>query len=58
MIHLAEGKWVTDLSLLPGRYEYLFFVNGNYWTCDPKAREYASNPFGGYNSVLEVSTSS
>lgn len=56
MIHLAEGKWVTDLSLLPGRYEYLFFVNGNYWTSDPKARDYASNPFGGYNSVLEVPT--
>ena len=58
MIHLAEGKWVADLSLLPGRYEYLFFVNGNYWTPDPKARDYASNPFGGYNSVLEVPTCS
>lgn len=58
LIHLAEGKWVTDLSLLPGRYEYLFVVNGNYWTPDPRAREYASNPFGGYNSVLEVPASS
>jgi hypothetical protein len=58
MIHLAEGRWVTDLSLLPGRYEYLFFVNGNDWTPDPKAVDYASNPFGGYNSVLVVPASS
>jgi len=54
MIRLAEGKWAADLLLPPGRHEYLFFVNGNNWTPDPKALDYASNPFGGYNSVLEV----
>ena len=57
MTRLSEGKWVTELTLSPGRYEYLFVVNGNYWTPDPKVRDYASNPFGGFNSVLEVATS-
>lgn len=54
MIRSGNGKWVADLSLPPGRYEYLYLVNGNYWTSDPGARDYASNPFGGYNSVLVV----
>ncbi len=58
MIRSGNGKWVADLSLPPGRYEYLYLVNGNYWTSDPGARDYASNPFGGYNSVLVVPTSS
>jgi hypothetical protein len=57
MTRMSEGKWITDLSLPPGRYEYLFVVNGNCWMPDPKVRDYASNPFGGFNSVLEVATS-
>ncbi|MBE0544556.1 MAG: isoamylase early set domain-containing protein [Verrucomicrobia bacterium] len=58
MVRSGNGKWVADLSLPPGRYEYLYLVNGNYWTSDPEARDYASNPFGGYNSVLVVPASS
>jgi hypothetical protein len=51
---LAVGaKWVTELSLAPGRYEYLFVVDGR-WTFDPKATDYVPNPFGGRNSVLRV----
>jgi hypothetical protein len=57
MTRLGDGKWVTELCLPAGRYEYLFVVDENYWTPDPKVRDYASNPFGGHNSVLEVSTS-
>lgn len=54
MMRLHDGKWAKELRLPPGRYEYLFVVNGNYWTPDPTVRDYASNPFGGYNSVLKV----
>lgn len=49
----AGGVWVTDLSLALGHYEYLFVVDGR-WTPDPKAKDYAPNPFGGCNSMLKI----
>lgn len=47
------GEWQGELKLTPGRYEYLFVVDGT-WLPDPAAREAAPNPFGGWNSVLSV----
>ena len=47
------GEWQGQLDLTPGRYEYLFVVDGT-WLPDPAARETAPNPFGGWNSVLSV----
>lgn len=47
------GEWQGELKLSPGRYEYLFVVDGT-WLADPAAREAAPNPFGGWNSVLSV----
>lgn len=47
------GEWQGELNLTPGRYEYLFVVDGT-WLPDPAAREAAPNPFGGLNSVLSV----
>ena len=47
------GEWRGELKLPPGRYEYLFVVDGK-WTPDPAARETAPNPFGGMNSVVSV----
>ena len=41
------------MALGPGRYEYLFFVDGE-WLPDPEAKEYAPNPYGGFNSLLEI----
>lgn len=49
----ATGIWGVELSLVPGRYEYLFVVDGR-WTPDPKATDYSPNPFGGCNSVRQV----
>jgi 1,4-alpha-glucan branching enzyme len=49
----AAGAWVKELAVSPGRYEYLFVVDGQ-WLPDPKAKEFAPNPFGGQNSVLVV----
>lgn len=51
---LGNGRWVGNLKVSPGRYEYLFVVDGQ-WMPDPHARETAANPFGGHNSVLIVS---
>lgn len=50
----GNGRWVADLNVGPGRYEYLFIVDGQ-WQPDPNAKESVSNPFGGQNSVLIVS---
>ena len=50
----GNGSWVGDLAVGPGRYEYLFVVDGQ-WLPDPNARETVDNPFGGKNSVLVVS---
>jgi 1,4-alpha-glucan branching enzyme len=52
--HAGNGRWVGDLAVGPGRYEYLFVVDGQ-WLPDPNARETVDNPFGGKNSVLLVS---
>jgi len=49
----GAGKWVADLAVGPGRYEYLFVVDGQ-WLPDPNAKESVQNPYGGKNSVLSV----
>ncbi len=51
---LGNGHWVGDLTVKPGRHEYLFVVDGQ-WLPDPNAKETVQNPFGGRNSVLIVS---
>lgn len=51
MISLGQGRWVKELSLPPGRYEYRLVVDGQ-WICDPAAAEKVPNPFGGLNAVL------
>jgi 1,4-alpha-glucan branching enzyme len=55
MLHLSHDRWVKELSLPPGRYEYQLVVDGK-WVCDPTATEKVPNPFGGCNSVLIVPT--
>ena len=50
----GNGRWVGDVTVKPGRHEYLFVVDGQ-WLPDPNAKETVQNPFGGQNSVLIVS---
>ncbi len=54
LLPMGNGRWVGDLSVKPGRYEYLFVVDGR-WLPDPNAKESVENPFGGKNSVIGVS---
>ena len=53
MISLGNGRWVKELLLPPGRYEYSFLVDG-HWIPDPKALESPSISRGSHNSVLVV----
>jgi hypothetical protein len=48
-----NGKWTATLSLAPGRYEYRLVVDGK-WQEDSGAAKFAANPFGGFNSIIEV----
>jgi 1,4-alpha-glucan branching enzyme len=57
MIRVSDSRWMKDLALPPGMYEYRLVVDG-VWIVDPRARETAPNPFGELNSVLRVSRDS
>jgi len=48
-----RDRWTISLNLPPGRYEYLFVINGSEWTPDPLAPS-VDDGFGGHNSVLVV----
>jgi 1,4-alpha-glucan branching enzyme len=54
LVPVGNGRWVGDLTIKPGRHEYLFVVDGQ-WMPDPNAKESVQNPFGGRNSILGVS---
>jgi len=51
LVLLGNGRWAGDLTVKPGRHEYLFVVDGQ-WLPDPNAKENVQNPYGGKNSVL------
>jgi len=53
MVRVEQGRWVKDLALSPGAYEYRLVVDG-VWIPDPKVAETVPNPFGELNSVLKV----
>lgn len=54
MVSLGNGRWVKELLLPPGRYEYCFVVDG-HWMPDPKATQSTHNGSANHNSVLLVS---
>jgi hypothetical protein len=45
--------WTKVLKLDPGRYRYLFVVDG-IWQSDPLNAEVEPSPYGGHNSVLDL----
>jgi len=48
-----DGTWRVSLRLKPGRYEYMFVVDGG-WREDPLNPNRVPNPHGGFNSVCDV----
>lgn len=53
MIALGNGRWLKELALPPGRYEYRLVVDGQ-WIDDPLAKEFVPNPHGSRNGVIVV----
>src|SRR5262245_24118130 len=53
LTNIGRGRWVKELSLAPGRYEYQFVVDGR-WMPDRQAEELTFNELGELNSVLLI----
>jgi 1,4-alpha-glucan branching enzyme len=49
------GVWTATIPLKPGRYQYMFVIDGKRWIADPLATEDAGDGFGSHNAVLDVS---
>ena len=47
------GIWNKRIKLVPGNYEYRFYVDGR-WENDPNGIEFKENPFGATNNILVV----
>ncbi|MCK9220551.1 MAG: alpha-amylase family glycosyl hydrolase [Bacteroidales bacterium] len=52
-MYQKDGKWIIDLYLFPGKYQYKLVVDGK-WKTDPENRDSVSNYNGGYNSLLTL----
>ena len=48
-----KGIWRTWLNLSPSQHEYRFVVNGQ-WQEDPRCDDREENPYGSFNSVVQV----
>ena len=50
----GDGIWTGTLKLEPGRYEYMFVLDGEKWFPDPNALRYVKDGFGNQNTILEI----
>jgi hypothetical protein len=51
---ISDGAWAVTIPLKPGRYAYMFVVDGKQWVADPFAAEQKDDGFGSRNAVLDV----
>lgn len=49
------GMWTATIALKPGRYQYMFVIDGKQWIGDPLAEDGTGDGFGSQNAVLDVS---
>jgi len=54
----GDGTWTTTLKLPPGRYEYMFVIDGEKWIPDPNANRFVKDGFGNKNAILEINNCS
>jgi hypothetical protein len=50
----GDGIWTGTLKLEPGKYEYMFVLDGEKWFPDPNALRYVKDGFGNRNAILEI----
>jgi hypothetical protein len=50
----GDGIWTGTLKLEPGRYEYMFVMDGENWFHDPNALRYVKDGFGNKNAILDI----
>jgi len=48
-----KGMWSKTIIIASGRYEYKFFVDGEWWN-DPHNDQTVINTFGSINNVLII----
>ncbi|MDH3875235.1 MAG: isoamylase early set domain-containing protein [Desulfobacteraceae bacterium] len=49
----ANGTWIRDVIIPPGKYEYKFMVDGQ-WKEDPQNEQLSLNCFGTYNNIINI----
>jgi len=50
----GRGHFSVTLPLKPGRYAYMFVVDGATWRTDPRAEAYRDDGFGNKNALVNV----
>ena len=50
----GRGRFSVTLPLKPGRYAYMFVVDGATWVTDPRAEAYRDDGFGNKNALVDV----
>lgn len=50
-----DANWTLTLQLKPGRrYRFRYLIDGQEWLNDWHADDFVENPFGSYDSVLDL----
>lgn len=49
-----QGVWTLRLELPPGRYRYMFLVDGEQWVTDRAAEAQEEDGFGHSNAILLI----
>ena len=52
----GQGHFAVSLPLRPGRYAYMFVVDGSTWVTDPHATAYRDDGFGNRNALVTIET--
>ena len=54
LMESEPGIWEVEVKLPNERHEYLYVADDGVWLEDPEAAASVANPFGGCNSVIDV----